>query len=105
MAPRRKRGAEGEGQRKEQERKRQRGREERLLDKEAAEGKSPEKEALLEEYKGVEKEELLRRGVSEEKREEDQSLLEATRGVKTGLSYQDDPCGPFEIEQNDSDAW
>jgi hypothetical protein len=105
MAPRRKRGAEGEGQRKEQERKRQRGREERLLDKEAAEGKSPEKEALLEEYKGAEKEELLRRGVSEEKREEDQSLLEATRGVKTGLSYQDDPCGPFEIEQNDSDAW
>jgi hypothetical protein len=53
----------------------------------------------------VEKEKLLRRGVSEEKREEDQSLLEATRGVKTGLSYQDDPCGPFEIEQNDSDAW
>ena len=98
MAPRRKRGAEGEGQRKEQERKRQRGREERLLDKGAAEGKSPEKEALLEEHKGVEKEKLLRRGVSEEKREEDQSLLKTTKGVKTGLSYQDDPCGPFEIQ-------
>ena len=98
MAPRRKRGAEGEGQRKEQERKRQRGREERLLDKGAAEGKSPEKEALLEEHKGVEKEKLLRRGVSEENREEDQSLLKTTKGVKTGLSYQDDPCGPFEIQ-------